>query len=96
MITSEKPNNIKNISTEHNYYIKTNVFKNNNFNDNINIIISIIKTTFGIVSSAKMNYIFIEHKNEGGGIVKIKYGNNKHQCITYGNIETCLLKKSLY
>jgi len=57
--------------------INTNI---NNIN-NINTIIEQIKNNEGIINSAKMNYIFIEYKNDTGEIINIKYGNDKYNCI---------------
>jgi hypothetical protein len=78
MITSENFHKIKKIDGTKT--IKTDIDNIDNIN-NINILIEQIKNNEGIINSAKMNYIFIEHKNDTGEIINIKYGKNKYNCI---------------
>jgi hypothetical protein len=84
MITSDNFHIIKIIDDKKTIKTNINIFDNidniDNIN-NINILIEQIKNNEGIINSAKMNYIFIEHKNNNGEIINIKYGNNKYNCI---------------
>jgi hypothetical protein len=84
MITSNNPYKLNKINKTDSIETKIKIFNNNIFKNNINninIIIEKIKINEGIINSAKMNYIFIEHKNDTGEIINIKYGNNKYNCI---------------
>jgi hypothetical protein len=81
MITFDDSRKIKKIGSTKT--IKTDIDNIDNIDNinNINILIEQIKNNEGIINSAKMNYIFIEHKNDTGEIINIKYGNNKYNCI---------------
>jgi hypothetical protein len=81
IITFDDYRKIKKIGSTETIKTGINIFDNIDNINNINILIEQIKNNEDIINSAKMNYIFIEHKNDTGEIVNIKYGNNKYNCI---------------